>query len=63
MTRARDAINEAERLILYGFTADELALQIEMIVDVGMNCGELLKGLHASKPLHGPLSPSKRELL
>jgi hypothetical protein len=30
-----------------------------MVVDLGVNWAELLKSLHAPKPLHGPLSPSK----
>ena len=39
---------------------DEMALLIEMVVDLGMNWAEFLQRLHASKRLHGPFSSSKR---
>jgi hypothetical protein len=37
-----------------------MALLIEMVVDLGVNCAELLQRLHASEPLDGSLSSSKR---
>jgi hypothetical protein len=37
-----------------------MPLLIEMVVDLGMNRAELLQRLHAAKPLHCPLSSSKR---
>jgi hypothetical protein len=37
-----------------------MPLLIEMIVDLGVNRAELLQRLHTSKPLHRPLSSSKR---
>ena len=41
---------------------DEMALLIEMVMDLGMNCAEFLQRLHASKPLHSPFSSSKRRM-
>ena len=32
---------------------------VEMVVDGGMNGAEFLKGVHSSKPQHGPLSSSE----
>jgi hypothetical protein len=39
--------------------AVEMALLIKVVVDLGVNRAEFLKGLRATKPLHRPLSPSK----
>src|SRR5208282_2859013 len=39
---------------------DEMPLLIEMVVDLGVNRAELLQRLRTSKPLHRPLSSSKR---
>jgi hypothetical protein len=36
-----------------------MAFLIEMVVDLGVNCAELLQRLHASKPLHRPFASSK----
>ena len=41
------------------FASDEMALLIEMIVDLGLNRAELLQRLLAPKPLHGALSSPK----
>ena len=37
--------------------ADEMALLVEVVVDVGVDRGELLKGLHPSKSEHRALAP------
>ena len=42
---------------------DEMALLIEMVVDLGVDRAELLQGLHPSKARHRPLSSSKRQVL
>jgi hypothetical protein len=39
-----------------------MALQGEVIVDVGVDRSELLLGLHLPKPEHGPLSSAKRQV-
>jgi hypothetical protein len=49
--------------LFVNLAGDEMALLIEMVVDLGMNCAEFLQRLHASKPLHGPFSSSKRRKL
>ena len=46
--------------LFVSLAGDEMALLIEMVVDLGMNRAEFLQRLHASKPLHGPFSSSKR---
>ena len=46
--------------LLVNLPGDEMALLIEMVVDLGVNRAELLQRLHTSKPLHRPLSSSKR---
>ena len=33
---------------------------VEMVVDRGMDCAELLQRVHPSKPQHGALSSSER---
>ncbi len=42
-----------------GLSIDELALLVEVVVDVGMDRGELLLCLHPSKPQRCPLSSSE----
>ena len=37
-----------------------MVLPIEMVVDLGVNCAELLQRLHALKSLHRPFASSKR---
>ena len=47
----------AERFV--GRSIDEVAFGIEVIVDVGMDGGELLQRLHSSESQHCPLSSSE----
>src|SRR5208337_5112189 len=46
--------------LLVDLTGDEMALLIEMVVDLGVNRAELLQRLRTSKPLHRSFSSSKR---
>src|SRR5208337_703620 len=46
--------------LLVDLAGDEMALLIEMVVDLGVNRAELLQRLRTSKPLHRPFSSSKR---
>ena len=42
------------------FTSDEMVLNIEMIVDRGMEGGEFLEGLHITDFSHRPFPTSER---
>jgi hypothetical protein len=46
--------------LFVNLASDEMALLIEMVVDLSMNRAEFLQRLRASKPLHSALSSSKR---
>jgi len=53
----RPPIGECGRAsFLECLSIDEMAFEIEVIVDVGVETGELLTALHAWEPLHGPLA-------
>ena len=45
-----------------GLSIDELALLVEVVVDVGIDRGELLQCLHPLKPQHRSLSSSDRQV-
>ncbi len=47
---------------LEGVPAGERSFLVEVIVDPGMDGGELLQTWHAPEPLYGALMPSKREV-
>lgn len=40
-------------------SVDEMAFQSKVVVDAGVNRGELLQGLHSPEPQHRPLSSSE----
>jgi hypothetical protein len=46
--------------LLGSFTADEVALLIEVVLDRGVNGAEFLQRLHPPKPEHRTLSSSER---
>ena len=45
---------------LVGLSINEVAFEIEVVVDIGMGRGELLKRLHLPQSDHRPLSWSER---
>jgi hypothetical protein len=47
---------------IVGGSVDEMALEIEAVVDVGVNGGELLKRSHLPEPQHGSLPSSKGQV-
>ena len=47
---------------LVGLSVDEVAFEVEVVVDVGVDRGELLHALHLSEPEHRPLSSSERQV-
>ena len=47
---------------LVGLSVDEVAFEVEVIVDVGVDGGALLQALHLPEPQHRPLSSSEREV-
>ena len=49
-------------VLLVGLPIDDVTFEIEMVVDVGMDTGELWHRFHLSKPQHGPLSWSERQV-
>jgi hypothetical protein len=48
--------------LLEGVSVDEVAFGVEMVVDVGVNTGELLQARHSSEPQHRSLSSSKAQM-
>ncbi len=46
-------------VLLEDITATEVAVQVEMVVDQGVNGGEFLQGLDVPEFGHRPLSSSK----
>ena len=57
-TSARRQRDQASLLV--DLPRDEMALLIEVVVDLGVNCAKHLQRLHASKPLHRPFASPKR---
>ena len=47
---------------LVGLSIDEVAFLVEVVVDVGMDRGELLQGLHSPEPEHRALASSERQV-
>jgi len=45
--------------LLLGLSLNEMALQSEVIADIGMDCGAFLQRLHRPKPQHRLYPPSK----
>ena len=47
---------------LVGFPVDEASFEVEVVVDAGMDRGELLQALHLPEPEHCSLSSSERQV-
>ena len=47
-------------VVFEGIAAIEVTVEVEMVVDGGLDRGELLQGLDVSKPRHRPFPSSKR---